>query len=37
VISNAYLIHIISLYIDIDNDNGVDIFLNCNWVDTRWQ
>jgi hypothetical protein len=21
----------------IDNDIDIDIFVNCNWVDTRWQ
>jgi hypothetical protein len=26
------------LFVDVfDTDVGIDIFVNCNWVDTRWQ
>jgi hypothetical protein len=23
--------------LDIDIDTDIDIFVNCSWVDTRWQ
>jgi len=29
--------HIISQYIFLLTVGDVDIFVNCNWVDTRWQ
>jgi len=29
------MLHLEHIFIDIDSD--IDIFVNCNWVDTRWQ
>jgi len=32
-----FVTHLIYCLVGTDNDIAIDIFVYCNWVDTRWQ